>query len=139
MKPHETTINWQKEALRFEANLQGFSFVLDSEKEHGGTNMGPLPKPLLLTALAGCTGMDVIAILRKMGTLPEDFSVDVSGSLREAHPRIYKEITVTFQVKGDVPRENLEKAVELSRDRFCGVSAMLKETSEITYEIKLEN
>lgn len=139
MKSHETTITWQNEDLRFDADVMGFPLVLDSEKAHGGKDMGPPPKPLLLTALAGCTGMDVIAILKKMEALPEDFSVDVSGRLRDAHPRIYKEITVTFRVKGDVPAEKLEKAVALSRDRFCGVSAMLKETAEIKYVIELEN
>lgn len=131
-----TIVKWNGDVLSFDAELQGHTFSLDADEKHGGSNAGPRPKSLLLTALAGCTGMDVIALLRKMGTLPDHFSVEVNGELREAHPRIYRKIDVLFKIKGGaVPRENVEKAVSLSKERFCGVSAMLKETCELGYEI----
>jgi putative redox protein len=128
---------WKNE-MAFEADVNGFKIMLDAEPAVGGTNKGPSPKPLTLVSLAGCTGMDVISILKKMRIEPEYFNVVVEGELTEEHPKIYHKINVIYEIKGkDVEIEKVEKAVNLSRDRYCGVFALLKESAEITYEIRI--
>ena len=77
---------WLNE-LAFEAEVDGHKIYMDSSMEHGGKNTGPRPKPLMMVALAGCTGMDVAAILKKMKVELEDFSVDVEGDVSEEHPK----------------------------------------------------
>jgi putative redox protein len=82
--------------------------------------------------------MDVIAILKKMRALPEFFNISVEGELTEEHPKYYHKIHVTYELKGkDIDLEKVEKAVNLSRDRYCGVNALLRFGAEITYEIRI--
>ena len=127
-----------KQDMTFEAEVNGFKIMLDAEPAVGGLNNGPRPKPLTLVSLAGCTGMDVISILKKMRAEPEFFNVSVEGELTEEHPRYYHKIHVIYELKGnDLDIEKIEKAVNLSRDRYCGVFALLRAGSEITYEIRI--
>lgn len=127
-----------KQDMTFEADVNGFKITMDAEPGVGGGNKGPRPKPLTLVSLAGCTGMDVISILTKMRAEPEYFNVAVEGELTEEHPKYYHKIHVIYELKGkDVDIEKVEKAVNLSRDRYCGVFALLRAGAEITYEIKL--
>ncbi|MCK9399858.1 MAG: OsmC family protein [Bacteroidales bacterium] len=128
---------WKKD-MTFEADVNGFKIMLDAEPEVGGKNNGPRPKPLTLVSLAGCTGMDVISILRKMRAEPEFFNVSVEGELTEEHPKYYHKIHIIYELKGkDIDQEKVEKAVNLSRERYCGVNALLRFGAEITYEIRI--
>lgn len=125
--------------LSFEAEVDGHKVYMDTAQEHGGKNMGPRPKLLMLVALAGCTGMDVAAILKKMRENVEEFSVEVEGDVTEDHPKRFEGMKVIYRVKGkDINRKNVEKAVDLSSNRYCGVSANYKEAFDITYEIIIE-
>jgi putative redox protein len=127
-----------KQDMTFEAEVNGFKIMLDAEPAVGGLNNGPRPKPLTLVSLAGCTGMDVISILKKMRAEPEFFNVSVEGELTEEHPKYYHKIHVIYELKGnDLDIEKIEKAVNLSRDRYCGVYALLHAGAEITYEIRI--
>jgi putative redox protein len=127
-----------KENMAFEAEVNGFKIPLDAEPAVGGLNSGPRPKPLTLVSLAGCTGMDVISILKKMRIEPEYFNVAVEGDMTEEHPKYYHKIHVIYELKGkDIDLEKVEKAVNLSRDRYCGVFALLVKGAEITYEIRI--
>ena len=127
-----------KENMAFEAEVNGFKIPLDAEPAVGGLNSGPRPKPLTLVSLAGCTGMDVISILKKMRIEPEYFNVAVEGDMTEEHPKYYHKIHVIYELKGkDIELEKVEKAVNLSRDRYCGVFALLVKGAEITYEIRI--
>ncbi|MCU0370345.1 MAG: OsmC family protein [Bacteroidales bacterium] len=128
---------WKNE-MAFEADVNGFKIMLDAEDAVGGMNRGPRPKPLTLVSLAGCTGMDVISILRKMRIEPSYFNVAVEGELTEEHPKYYHKIHVIYEIKGEnIDPEKVEKAINLSRDRYCGVFALLHFGSEITYELRL--
>lgn len=128
---------WKNE-MAFEADVNGFKIMLDAEPGVGGQNHGPRPKPLTLVSLAGCTGMDVISILKKMRIEPEYFNVSVQGELTDEHPKIYHKIHITYEIKGkDIEIEKVEKAVSLSQERYCGVSAMLRQSSQITHEIRI--
>lgn len=124
--------------MAFEAEVSGFKLMLDADSAVGGQNAGPRPKPLTLVSLAGCTGMDVISILGKMRVVPDYFNVSVEGELSEEHPKTFIKIHLVYEFKGkDLPIEKLQKAIDLSQDRYCGVSAMLRKASELTYEIKI--
>ena len=104
------------ENMHFIANIDNFHIDLDLDKDEGGSNKGPRPKGLILTALAGCTGMDVISILRKMRTEPEFFNVEVEAELTEDHPKIFKSIKISYNFGGkNINRANIEKAVNLSQ------------------------
>jgi len=90
----------------------------------------------MLLSLAGCTAMDVISILKKMRVEVKDFDVSVSGELTEEHPKQFTSMHVTYEFWGnDLPMAKLEKAVSLSEDRYCGVSAVYKKAFELTSEI----
>jgi putative redox protein len=126
------------EEMAFEVEVNGHKFVIDAEPQVGGKDRGPRPKPLTLASLGGCTGMDVISILRKMRVEPTYFNVIVSADTTDQHPKYYYKIHITYEFRGDnLPMDKLEKAINLSQDRYCGVTAMLQKSSEITHEIKI--
>lgn len=127
-----------KQDMTFEADVNGFKIMMDADPAVGGTNNGPRPKPLTLVSLAGCTGMDVISILKKMRVEPDFFNVSVEGELTDEHPKYYHKIHVIYELKGkDIDHEKVEKAVNLSRERYCGVNALLRFGAEITQEIRI--
>ncbi len=133
----EVKVNWL-ENMAFEANINGHKIILDAAEQVGGENRGPRPKPLMLAALAGCTGMDVVSILKKMRVELEDFNVIVEGDLTEEHPKYFSRMNVIYEFKGkDLQLEKLKKAVSLSEERYCGVSALYKKVIEVTSEIKI--
>ncbi len=128
-------LNWQ-EGMRFSAKLDGFELILDASAENGGSDKGPRPKGLVLAALAGCTGMDVISILKKMKIVPDGFSVSADGRTTEEHPKKFSEITVDYHFCGtNLDREKLLKAIHLSEERYCGVSASLKPQVTIRHRL----
>lgn len=131
--------NTWKENMAFEAEIQGFRITLDADAAVGGENRGPKPKALTLVSLAGCTSMDVISILKKMRVEPESFNVEVEGEMTEEHPKYYHSIHMTYIFRGkDLPKDKIEKAVNLSQERYCGVSALLSKGAKITSEIVIE-
>jgi len=132
-------VNWL-ENMAFEAEVNGHKIIIDAADAVGGENRGPRPKPLMLVALAGCTGMDVVSILKKMRVEVEAFNVVVKGDLTEEHPKQFSQMRVIYEFKGkDLPMDKLEKAVNLSEERYCGVSAMYRKAIGITTEIRIIN
>lgn len=118
--------------MAFDVELNGHNFTIDANAGVGGEDRGPRPKALLLSSLGGCTGMDVVSILRKMKVTEYELKIDVSGELTEEHPKIYHTITVEFNFTGnDLPESKIKKAVELSETRYCGVSEMLRKSSKL--------
>lgn len=131
----ESTVTW-REGMAFDAALDGFHLTIDAAPEHGGSDLGPRPKGMLLTALAGCTAMDVISILQKMRLDVKDFSVEASGELTDEHPRVFEQLLLTYRFVGeDLPLPKLHKAITLSQDRYCGVSAMLKKAAQVDWRV----
>lgn len=132
---NKVDVTWTGD-MSFEADVNGFKLALDADEKVGGQNKGPRPKPLTLASLGGCTGMDVISILKKMRVEPSWFNVEVDGELTEEHPKYYHKIHLTYSFKGaNLDREKLEKAVNLSQERYCGVSELLRKGAAITSEI----
>ncbi|MCD4745342.1 MAG: OsmC family protein [Bacteroidales bacterium] len=132
-------VKWTKD-MSFEAEVNEHKIILDAEEKVGGKNRGPRPKPLSLVSLGGCTGMDVISILKKMRVIPDYFNVSVEGELTEEHPKYYHTINITYTFRGEnLPIDKIEKAVNLSQDKYCGVSVMLEKAAKITHKIVIEN
>lgn len=124
------------EALSFSVELQGHNFTVDSDADFGGTDRGPRPKALLLAGLAGCTGMDVASMLGKMKMHYDSFAVEVDATQTDEHPKVYKTIHLRYLFAGDaLDRSKVQKAVDLSLEKYCGVSAMLSKTAKIEFEI----
>ncbi len=122
--------------MAFECEVNGHKFIIDADDEVGGNNRGPRPKPLMLVALAGCTGMDVVSILRKMRVKLDDFDVVVEGNNTTEHPKHFDEIKVIYKFWGkDLPLDKLKKAISLSEERYCGVSFTYKQSIKLTSEI----
>jgi len=132
----ETT--W-KGNMKFDTEVSGHHFMIDADESVGGENSGPRPKPLMLAALAGCTGMDVVSLLKKMRQEIEYFNVVVEGDTTDEHPKTYYKIKVIYEFRGkDLDMDKLEKAVSLSEERYCGVSAVYRKAGiALTHEIKL--
>lgn len=134
----EITIDW-KEGLEFLADLDGHKITIDGPEESGGQNKGARPKPFMLLSLAGCTGMDVVSILKKMKVDIKGLSIKVEGDMDDEIPKPFVSMHVIYTFKGDnLPEDKLQKAVELSKEKYCGVSAVLNKALPITYEIKTE-
>ena len=114
---------------------------MDGPKEFGGSDAGIRPKELLLLALAGCTGSDVASMLGKMREPLTRFEVHIEADMAEEHPKVYTDIRVIFKLWGDeIKTANVEKAINLSTEKYCAVSAMLKPAVNISesYQINPE-
>ena len=134
---HVIEMSWT-DKVAFETDMDGHKLIIDATQESGGSDLGPRPKKLMLTALAGCTGVDVIMILKKMKVEPEAFNVIVEADVTDEHPKHYSKMKVIYQFKGkNLPMEKLEKAVKLSEEKYCGVTAVYKKAMEMETEIRV--
>jgi putative redox protein len=133
----QAIVTWKSNMI-FEATLNGHQIIMDTDADGSGNNQGPRPKILLLAGLGGCTGMDVVSILAKMKVVPEKFWMEISAEVRDEHPKVFNQIKLVYYFKGDnLSFEKLEKAVSLSKEKYCAVSAMLSKTAEMQIEIKI--
>jgi putative redox protein len=125
--------------MQFAAETEGgLRLVMDSSPGDGREGAGPSPMQTVLGALAGCTGMDVVSILTKMRVPLERMTIDVEAERAAEHPRVFTKIHLRYEFGGaGVTREPVEKAVTLSLERYCSVTAMLRKSAEITHEIAL--
>lgn len=133
----EGSVNLElKGGLSFEAEVDGHKLMIDSGEKFGGQNRGPRPKNLMMVALAGCTGMDVASIMGKMKIPFEGLNVEVKGSITEDHPKHFENMHIIYKLTGkNIMKEKVEKAVNLSLDKYCGVSFGYKKSMKISYEI----
>ncbi|HLZ25551.1 MAG TPA: OsmC family protein [Ktedonobacterales bacterium] len=116
----------------------GHEVIMDAAPEVGGTDTGPRPMELLLVGLGGCTGMDVVSMLRKMRQDVTAYEVHVSGERASEHPKIYTSIHVEHVVHGcGLNPESVRRAVELSATRYCSAAAMLGRVAHIEERYRL--
>ena len=122
--------------MEFDSVLNGHHIILDANSEVGGHDKGPRPKGLLLTALTGCTGMDVVSILKKMKVHDYKFWMETDADQTTEHPKYYSKIYLTYNFSGEnLPIDKIKKAVKLSEESYCGVSFMLKKVAELETKI----
>lgn len=133
----QITLKWKKNST-FETELNGHPILIDTSVENGGNDEGPRPKALMLVALAGCTGMDVAPLFRKMRVRFESLSIDVTAGTSDSIPLVYTDFHVTYHVAGN-PDDSAKilKAVRLSQDKYCGVTMMMKKIAPVSWEIIL--
>lgn len=128
--------------------IEGITFVgkadsnhwvtIDGPESFGGSNAGIRPKELLLLSLAGCTGSDVSAILQKKRVRLDEFEINVSAESTDAHPKVYTKIHLEYVFTGDdIDEKDIERAIELSQNAYCAVTAMLSKSIDITYSYKI--
>ena len=117
-------------------NPSGNQFQVGASSEHGGEGSGLRPKALMLSALAGCTGIDVVSLLKKMRVEVDDFKIIVTGELTEEHPKYYHKVKVDFYFTGqDLDEEKINKAVNLSAEKYCGVMEMFRQFATLEIAI----
>jgi putative redox protein len=123
---------------RFDAasGASGARLTMDTQPASGGTGAGPTPMETVLMALAGCTGIDVVSVLKKMRENLEGLSIDVSAHRAHEHPKVYTKIHVRYIAWGrGLKREQVERAAALSKEKYCPVTAMIGKSAEITHEV----
>ena len=117
---------------------RGHWIPMDGPADFNGSDSAVRPKELLLIGLGGCTGADVASILNKMRENISDFKIDIDAEVAEEHPKVYTKIHLTYKFWGnDLKEENIKKAIDLSQDRYCSVSAMLKKAVEINHSYEI--
>lgn len=131
------TLSWL-DNVGFEAEIQGHKILLDMPVASGGDNRGPTPKPLMLVALAGCTALDVISLMRKMRVDFTDFKVSAEAEKSTEIPVVYTGFKLVYTVTGSgLDAEKVSKAVNLSAERYCGVMDMLRKVAPIDIHIEI--
>lgn len=124
--------------MQFDSLVSGHHVIMDARAEVGGHDAGPRPKELMLASLAGCTGMDVVSILKKMRVELTGFNVNIEAEMTEEHPKHYSSIHIIYEFAGkNLEEEKLRKAIDLSQDRYCGVSVVYRKAMPVTYEIRI--
>jgi len=137
----------QKKA--FIKQLQGITFagktesnnwvMIDGPEEFGGSNAAIRPKELLLLSLGGCTASDVVSILKKKRVKLDDFEMNLTADATENYPQVYTKIHIDYVFYGkDIQPKDVERAIELSQTKYCGVTAMLSKAMEITHSYRIE-
>jgi putative redox protein len=127
----KTTTIW-KSGHAFESYQHNAKIEIDSKGGFG-------PKALMLTALAGCSGIDVVDILEKMRVPFASLQIEVQTEQTDEHPKVFKDIHIYYIIKTEEEnRDKVKKAIDLSLDKYCGVAAMLKKNSKIDYTITLQ-
>jgi putative redox protein len=136
MATHYSELKWIED-LKFDALQNGKTIRIEANEDEA-TSTGVRPKALMLTALAGCTAIDVVDLLQKMRVQFSDFGIKVSGDLTTEPPTTYHTITLTYLVKlnDDNDRSKVERAVNLSQEKYCGVSAMIKKFADLKVAIE---
>jgi putative redox protein len=128
----QANITWRGD-MKFDATTaEGYTFTIDGSRQEGVGAMD-----LLLFGLAGCTGIDVVLILKKQRQPVEDVHVQVSGQRAPEHPKVYTKIHIDYLVTGQLKPEKVERAIQLSEEKFCSASAMLGKTAEITHSYRI--
>ncbi len=129
----KTITEWKKDHV-FDSHLGEHTITLDGDKKSGFN-----PKALLLSGLAACSGIDVVDILEKMRLKFSDFSIEAEADQTEEHPRVFKDILITYRLNTALENEDkVKKAIDLSLEKYCGVSAMLGKNSKITYQLEIK-
>lgn len=139
MSSHFITTTW-KGNMQFESTNPGGSLLIDTTEEGGGSNNGLRPKALMLSALAGCSGLDVASLIKKMRLDIDDFKIDTEGFLTDTEPQVYDKVLVTYHFYGtNLNQDKLNRAVELSVEKYCGVMHMFRSFADVQIKVVFHN
>lgn len=131
MTTHSVSTVFNKN-MAFTATIKGHDVLMDTTADEGGDDSAPSPKRLMLASLGGCTGMDIVPMLNKMKVPFSNFSIDIDADVREEYPKIYNRVKITYKIKMAVTdKPKLEKAIALSQEKYCSVTAMFKSFAKL--------
>jgi putative redox protein len=134
------TTHWKRDMVFESDNPRGISLTMDASEEFGGTNSGLAPKAMMLSSLAGCSGLDVVSVLNKMKVTIDNFKMEVEGELTDEHPKYYHTVTVDYHFYGtDLNENKINKAVNLSVEKYCGVMEMFRQFAKVKTAIHFHN
>jgi len=127
--------------MAFESNNpSGHNFKIDIAKEDGGDSSGFRPKALMLSSLAGCSGLDVASLMKKMKLEVDEFTIETIANLTDEHPKFYDKVTIEYHFRGkNLEEKKLQRAVNLSIEKYCGVMEMFRQFSELKIETIFHN
>ncbi|WP_027137992.1 OsmC family protein [Gaetbulibacter saemankumensis] len=131
----QVTTTWLGD-MRFEStNPSGHNLFMDAGEESGGKGEGYRPKALMLSGLAGCSGLDVASLIKKMKLEVDNLKIDIDANLTEEHPKYFDKVVMSFHFYGDnLDEKKLQKAVDLSVEKYCGVMEMFRQFAEVSVE-----
>jgi putative redox protein len=132
------TTKWRQKSQFETDNPSGHELTMFDKSQDNGDVVGFAPKALMLSSLAGCSGLDVVSLLEKMRANVAEFKIDVTAELTEEHPQFYNKVKVDYHfTDGDLQPEKIQKAVNLSVTKYCGVMEMFRQFAEVEIEIHL--
>lgn len=134
-----TVVKWQGSGMAFDATAStGHQVRMDAAQEIGGENTGPRPMEMVLMGLGGCTGIDVVMMLKKMDQDIKDVQIEIESQRSEDIPKVYTQIHVHFKVMGaDLNEKKVQRAVDLSAEKYCSVSKMLEKTAAMSHSFEI--
>ena len=134
------TTQWKGDMVFESDNPRWDSIMMDASKDFGGTGSGMAPKAMMLSSLAGCSGLDIVSVLNKMKVKLDDFKMIVEGELTEEHPKYYHAVTIDYHFYGKNLKESkINKAVNLSIEKYCGVMEMFRHFATIKTAVHIHN
>ncbi len=131
----KNSIKWNDKMSFTGFTPSGHQIHMDASEEVGGENSGARPTELLLNAIAGCTSIDIISILKKMRLHPESFEVEIDGARAEEHPKRFTAIHIRYVLTGELPEEKVVRAIQLSKDTYCSVAHSVNAEITVSYAI----
>src|SRR3989344_1130438 len=131
----KTTCIWQ-DKMKFTASFAQHMVPMDAQAPVG-SNTAASPKQLLLAGICGCTGMDIVSLLRKYKQEVKSFSIEADAPLTEAYPAVFQYVQLIFKLDGAIDPAKALEAVELSQSKYCGVSAMVSKVVPISYVVEV--
>lgn len=130
----KATVVWKEKSGFIGKTESGHSIRMDSATDKGGDNSGPSPMELLLLSLGGCTGMDVVAFLKKRRVEPDGLEIEIEAERAKEHPQVYTKATILYKIKGEgIKESDVKWAVELSQSKYCSVTAMFAKSAKIDF------
>lgn len=137
MDINTVTTVWKENMLFESDNPSGFTVAIDAPDD-GIEGKGLRPKAMMLSSLAGCSGLDVVSLLKKMRAEVAEFKMVVHAELTDEHPRYYNKVAVEYHFYGSGLKEDkINKAVDLSVEKYCGVMEMFRQFADVTTEVYL--
>jgi putative redox protein len=131
-------MTWIKE-MEFMSDNHGVKTLMDATPEHGGAQIGPTPKELILNAMMGCTAMDVVSMLKKMRQEISEFKMEIEAVKTTHYPTHFKSAELVYLIKGNIDPEKAIKAVDASLTKYCGVNYMISKTCQLTFKLVLND
>lgn len=128
-------INWTGQMAFSGITVSGHEIKMDASEAVGGQNSGARPMEILLNAVAGCTGIDIILILKKMRLEPSKFNMEISGNRAEEEPKRFTNIHIHYALEGELPEDKVVRAIQLSKKKYCSVSHTLNAEITASYSI----